>query len=698
MSQRPDMLTAALWYAQQGVPVLPLNWPVEQAMHYVCACGDPSCSSPAKHPRGDLVPHGKDDASTDPDVIRRWWTKYPRANIGLRTGVVFDALDLDGLAGTDAYEQIVRAFGEDLASLAIVQTGRPDGGLHHYCRPAGHKSFTGGKNGIPKGLDCRGQGGYVVAVPSMYITGKRYQWVKRWSTAQQHADAGAEWDAVYDWITALSKSNDDTQAFDDPAKRQHFDTPAVISAPYASAALAREAANVAGTLPGGRNDQLNRSAYSIGQLVAVGAIPGQTAHDTLADAARTAGLPANETERTLQSGLSKGAQNPRTMPQQVPLAEQSANGRTLVTTEQDDSQAQAERDQRELAWEIRQQRIKRDARRQLAQEDAAARFPWEDVLTQRDTLAVNLAEPRRETPYTVTDIMPRDANVLLIAQYKTGKTTLINNVARALADRTPMLDRFDVISHDGRVVIFNLEMSEGQYVDWWRDIDVQHPERITLVNLRGVRLPLRARLTQEWMVNHLIDMECETWIVDPFARLFNGFGDENSNSDVGEALEIVDQIKREAKVPNLIMATHTGRALMVEGAERARGATRLDDWPDVRWLLTKNEDGQRFLAANGRDVEVDEEELTFDVTTRRLVFGGGSREWVRARQMEDDILDYVSANPGCSANAIKMNVRGKGQAIINARHRLRDQGKIVCIESSSREPIKHYIAGQQQGV
>jgi hypothetical protein len=48
---------------------------------------------------GDLVPRGLKHATTDPDVIRAWWTRRPRANIGMATGrlsgVVVVDVDLD---------------------------------------------------------------------------------------------------------------------------------------------------------------------------------------------------------------------------------------------------------------------------------------------------------------------------------------------------------------------------------------------------------------------------------------------------------------------------------------------------------------------------------------------------------------------------------------------------------------------------
>ena len=71
-----EFLNAALGYAAQGLYVFPIK------------------------PRGKtpLTNHGFKDASTDPEQIRAWWTRWPDANIGITTGKAsgFWVLDLDG--------------------------------------------------------------------------------------------------------------------------------------------------------------------------------------------------------------------------------------------------------------------------------------------------------------------------------------------------------------------------------------------------------------------------------------------------------------------------------------------------------------------------------------------------------------------------------------------------------------------------
>ena len=70
------MIDAALKWADRGFAVFPLK-PRD------------------KEPLGSVVPHGFQDATRDPGVIRDWWRREPKANIGLRTGEGKFVLDLE---------------------------------------------------------------------------------------------------------------------------------------------------------------------------------------------------------------------------------------------------------------------------------------------------------------------------------------------------------------------------------------------------------------------------------------------------------------------------------------------------------------------------------------------------------------------------------------------------------------------------
>jgi hypothetical protein len=74
------LLEAAQARALTGAYVLPLWWTDEAGV-----CQRPkarSCPSSRKHP---LLEHGLQDASIHFSTIERWWRRWPRANVGVRT-------------------------------------------------------------------------------------------------------------------------------------------------------------------------------------------------------------------------------------------------------------------------------------------------------------------------------------------------------------------------------------------------------------------------------------------------------------------------------------------------------------------------------------------------------------------------------------------------------------------------------------
>src|SRR3954454_17704711 len=97
MSHQNPRLLAALSHARHGRSVLPVFWTIGG----LCACGNRSCSSPAKHPISSLAPRGVKHATTSLVVIHAWWEHAPLANPAIATGEIsrLTVLDIDGDKG-----------------------------------------------------------------------------------------------------------------------------------------------------------------------------------------------------------------------------------------------------------------------------------------------------------------------------------------------------------------------------------------------------------------------------------------------------------------------------------------------------------------------------------------------------------------------------------------------------------------------
>lgn len=135
---------AAAIYAAAGVPVFP------------CVDGE-------KRP---ITKHGFLDATTDPLTVRRWWSHWPGANIGIPTGSRsgIDVVDVDvhGAPGPAAFR---RAEAAGLVGGWVATVRTPSGGMHAYfpCHSDRHQPSW---QAASAGIDFRGTGGYVIAPPS----------------------------------------------------------------------------------------------------------------------------------------------------------------------------------------------------------------------------------------------------------------------------------------------------------------------------------------------------------------------------------------------------------------------------------------------------------------------------------------------------------------------------------------------------
>lgn len=259
----------------------------------------------------------------------------------------------------------------------------------------------------------------------------------------------------------------------------------------------------------------------------------------------------------------------------------------------------------------------------------------------QDSLKSDLKRPREPTTFMVHGLHPTGGNTLFIAQRKAGKTTVSMNLVKCLADRQSFLGEFDVKAPKGRIGYLNYELNEGQCLQWFEDMSIDHQSRISVMNLRGKPGCLWIDENLERFVSWLRSRRISTLVIDPAGRAWRGVvEDENSNSQVREFTSILDEVKDQGGVTDLVLVHHIGKSHRDEGTERGRGASALEDWPDAIWVLTKDEGGVRSFSAEGRDVELEPHDLDYDHQSRSLILCGTRA--VR-RQQDKAIVDSVRA-------------------------------------------------------
>jgi bifunctional DNA primase/polymerase-like protein len=280
-------LDQALRLSRAGWHVLPCHSPDFEG----CSCGGTNCSSPGKHPR---TRRGLHDASTDPDVVKRWWRRWPLANVGVRTGAASGLVVIDIDPAHGGLETIRRLHAEHPLPRGLrVRTG--SGGWHLYFAHPGHRISNSAGTVLGPGVDVRGDGGYVIAPPSGHVSGGEYRWVGQWELPELPTH-----------LSELLRPADPSP----PRRREPIRIDKALSA-WAAKALEDESRQVRGAAAGGRNHRLNRAAFSLGQIVGAGLLDADTVSDHLGAAAMGAGLGAREATRTIRSGLRAGMRAPR---------------------------------------------------------------------------------------------------------------------------------------------------------------------------------------------------------------------------------------------------------------------------------------------------------------------------------------------------------------------------------------------------
>lgn len=326
------------------------------------------------------------------------------------------------------------------------------------------------------------------------------------------------------------------------------------------------------------------------------------------------------------------------------------------------------------------------------------------------SLAEQLLMDDPEVEFFVEGMAPQAANIMLIAQWKAGKTTLGFNLAKCAVDGVKFLDSFKVNLEPGTsVAYFNFEVGQVQARKWLRDMDIDHPEQIYVQHMQGVGFHLPNQVAEDWAVEYLKSRNTSMWVVDPLGAAYTG--EENSNSEVRDWLAALDRIKKRAGVSVLIVVVHTGSS-HGEGF-KARGATRQMDWADVLWTYRHGGEGvdippdsKRYLRAYGRDVDLPELTLDFD-PARRWMFveeGGLSRSENGVSVLANKAESVVKAHFESEGNPInttslkeEMGCGAKGRASVNATKAIEYAVKMEWIKVEPKGNSKLYSPGQKSG-
>jgi len=190
MTDTETTFAHALAWGRRGHASFPLWWPIAHSdQPATCACGEVCGNQAAKHPvasvtRGNrlifLAPHGHLSATTNTGVLKHWFGYLvPEANLGIATEKLV-VVDIDPRHGGD---ESLKKLEADHGELPLTWRSLTGGGGEHifFVCPNGveiHNVVAKQMTDPPlgPGIDVRARGGYIVAPPSLHMSGRRYCW------------------------------------------------------------------------------------------------------------------------------------------------------------------------------------------------------------------------------------------------------------------------------------------------------------------------------------------------------------------------------------------------------------------------------------------------------------------------------------------------------------------------------------------
>lgn len=288
------------------------------------------------------------------------------------------------------------------------------------------------------------------------------------------------------------------------------------------------------------------------------------------------------------------------------------------------------------------------------------------AISLRDLLARKIEQNK----WIVENLLIKAGKVFLAAKAKAGKTTMCVALLKSLADGGMFLGRFKVEPPEGRIGYMNLELTEAQMQEWVSRHEIENIDRIHIWNLRGKPNPFRSSVSRAHLIQEIRDLGIQTLIIDTFAKIFPG--EANNNSEVNKFLLMLDETLDKAGVEQLIMLVHAGN-----DAKKIRGATALTDHPDAIWYLYNDEERNRFFSAVGRDVDVEEGQISFDPSMNELQFTGAGKKATKEASSREKMLGFIIANAGQNASAVDDSVVGTKSYKIKLRKQLVRDGLVI---------------------
>jgi len=267
-----------------------------------------------------------------------------------------------------------------------------------------------------------------------------------------------------------------------------------------------------------------------------------------------------------------------------------------------------------------------------------------------------LNAPEESVPYVVDQLLPSSGLSVLAGKPKAGKTTLVRQLAVAVAQGKPFLER---PTEKGAVLYFALEEKLQEVKTHFHQLGAQPEDPIMITHGAVIKGAAVDRLEASLRATENVQLV----IIDPLFR-FIGVKDSNEYIPVSNALEKLLMAAREHGT-HIVMVHHMKKKQADDAMDEILGSTAIAAAVDTIMSLRVGSTGVRMFSTRQRyGSNLQETELIWDADRRQISLGLSAEEAQRSHaqktrsRIESEMLRYINEHPGCTQEQLMNTVTG----------------------------------------
>jgi len=330
----------------------------------------------------------------------------------------------------------------------------------------------------------------------------------------------------------------------------------------------------------------------------------------------------------------------------------------LLVAEEDDEDEDIQR----VAFErmVEHEVLRMEVREEATQRYRAKQEPEDSEPLVRLVAEVLEAEPE-QTP-RIERVLPWDSTLWLSAQRKTGKTTVLVNMAYALLTGEKFLGECAVVplAPDERVAMLNFEVTPAKAAAMFNRRGVPL-DRVVQVDLRGRANPFHNTKQLRSLGEQLKALNVKSVFIDTFSHAFTG----DSQNDATQVRAWIRQVNQWARLvvgaTDLVVTDHAGHAEAMRAAGSSAKEADADHIMHLALSDPKDQNSPRHIRTFGRTEDLVKGELLLDKETETNTY----RE-IDSTEKQAQRADQALADMNRAEDAVRL-------ALLQAREPLRSQ-------------------------